>query len=337
MQSAIDSKNSSLFLFDSVAAISAAIGVAIPFFDLLVAGATILVNAVAAGTTSHYTDAIASTTLWSEVQCIIYNDIKAVGYVDSSSYTTIGTDLAAISYVHSDVVTAIAAYWVGLGLTAVQSAQAAGSLYVGDCTACGGYSPYCALLNGSDAYISAPIGSSPGNVFTIGGWFYVSSLVTGGAYICDDAGFPPELQIGGGGHPWQYSDTPVGAGPATTGSWTHVVAVQNGTAQTVYIGGSSAATGTTSRSLGTGVLIGKRQDNTFAHGKAYDVRVYAVALSGTDVASWASTGTTSHDSSTADYRLSLPLGAGSGTFAQDISGNGHDGTLHGTAPLWTTK
>jgi hypothetical protein len=130
MQSAIDSKNSSLFLFDSVAAISAAIGVAIPFFDLLVAGATILVNAVAAGTTSHYTDAIASTTLWSEVQCIIYNDIKAVGYVDSSSYTTIGTDLAAISYVHSDVVTAIAAYWVGLGLTAVQSAQAAGSLYV---------------------------------------------------------------------------------------------------------------------------------------------------------------------------------------------------------------
>lgn len=136
-------------------------------FDLALAGAYALNSIIASTGTSAFTTALADAALWSEVQCAIYLAIKAVGYVDASNYAAVGTALEAVVYSDDDVTDAIAAYWTSLTLQGVQAAQSAGSLYLGDCSACE-FTPGCATMiattvGSGSTYDDTPLG---GGTFT---------------------------------------------------------------------------------------------------------------------------------------------------------------------------
>jgi hypothetical protein len=106
-------------------------------FGLAIDAAGGLYLAVQAGTLSDYTDATADAALWSDIQCAIYQSILADGQVTDNNFAAMVTAVRTVSYAHAGVVTTIADYIEHMGATAVESAQLAGGLYVGDCTACG--------------------------------------------------------------------------------------------------------------------------------------------------------------------------------------------------------
>jgi hypothetical protein len=92
--------------------------------------------AVQAGTLTDYSDATADTTLWSDIQCAIYSAIKGDGQVTDGNFAAMVTAVRAVSYAHAGVITTIGDYLEHMGATAVEAAQMAGGLYVGDCSTC---------------------------------------------------------------------------------------------------------------------------------------------------------------------------------------------------------
>lgn len=104
--------------------------------DLAIGAGLVLNNAIAGAGTGPYTTALGDATLWARVSCAIYLAIVTVGYTDGSNFGAVHDALAAVTYTDAGVIATIAAYWNALGLTGVQAAQAAGALYVGDCSAC---------------------------------------------------------------------------------------------------------------------------------------------------------------------------------------------------------
>lgn len=137
LQSFVDSKNGALSQVDAVAATIALLTGFDPIVDLIVGAAAIGANYVYAQTTSDYTDALADPVFLSDVQCAIYEAILVDGYATAGNFAAILTNLAAISYAHADVVTTVHDYVSALGVTGLQMMQVMGSLYVGDCSACG--------------------------------------------------------------------------------------------------------------------------------------------------------------------------------------------------------
>jgi hypothetical protein len=108
----------------------------VDLFGLAVTAVGQLYLAVQAGTLSDYTDAVADATLWSDIQCAIYNAISSDGQVTDGNFAAVVAAVRAVSYTHSGVITAIADYLDHMGAAAAESAQLLGGLYVADCTAC---------------------------------------------------------------------------------------------------------------------------------------------------------------------------------------------------------
>ena len=108
----------------------------VDLFGLAVTAAGQLYLAVQAGTLSDYTDAVADATLWSDIQCAIYNAISSDGQVTDGNFAAVVAAVRAVPYTHSGVITAIADYLEHMGAAAAESAQLLGGLYVGDCSAC---------------------------------------------------------------------------------------------------------------------------------------------------------------------------------------------------------
>ena len=106
--------------------------------DLMAFGAFGLYSAINGGTIGNYQAAVADSSLWSTMSCAIYEQIKAVGYVDATNYDAVLTAIAAVTYTHSEVVTTIHDYAASLGLSGVRQLQSSGALDTGDCSGCGG-------------------------------------------------------------------------------------------------------------------------------------------------------------------------------------------------------
>lgn len=136
IQTVVDQINDSATLFTTVLAITALIpGVDLVIAAILGAGA-ILFNLVEHGTLSDYTAALSDAQLWSDVQCSIYTATKTAGAVTADNFDAVVTAVGGITYAHPEVVSAMVDYLNGMGADGLMQAQQAGSLYVGDCSAC---------------------------------------------------------------------------------------------------------------------------------------------------------------------------------------------------------
>jgi hypothetical protein len=113
--------------------------------DIGIGAAVVLNNLITAQTTAPYTTALGDSTLWARLSCAIYLAIVTVGYVDASNFDAVATALGGVTYADADVIATIVAYWNALGLTGVQAAQAAGALYVGDCSGCAELVHHCVV------------------------------------------------------------------------------------------------------------------------------------------------------------------------------------------------
>lgn len=119
----------------------------IPGIDIaelgFVEGANILYGLVDGDNLADFTAAATDETLWTEVVCAIYGAIAIQGKVNAGNFGNVATALGAISYSHTEVPTALALFWSGLGLQAVQAAQVPGALTVADCSSCSAGGPWC--------------------------------------------------------------------------------------------------------------------------------------------------------------------------------------------------
>jgi hypothetical protein len=123
------------------------------------------------------------------VQCAIYSAIQGVGYVDSTNFAQVGTNLAGIAYTHPWVPVLLANLWTNLGLTAWRTIQAEGSLTAADCSSCGAW---CIGYTASalSTYWAAACGAPCGN-FAAGAWNSVPRGDLGLAFLrIITSGFP---------------------------------------------------------------------------------------------------------------------------------------------------
>jgi hypothetical protein len=91
-------------------------------------------------------------------------------------------------------------------------------------------------------------------------------------------------------------------------------------------------------SPGASVFIGASQDNAtvagYFAGKLYDVRVYSVCLSSTQVTALFNTDNSGTEGNCTGKWL---FADGTGSTVTDSSGNSHNGTFHGTVPYWGAR
>jgi hypothetical protein len=137
VQSAVDSIGAGAGTLAAVAGIVDLIPGVDIVLGLALSGGAILVGLIAAGTISHYEDALTDAQLWSDVQCAILAAIMSTGYVTHANFAALVSSVGAVSYTHGEVVASFVDYLNGLGADGLMVAQQSGSLYVGDCSACG--------------------------------------------------------------------------------------------------------------------------------------------------------------------------------------------------------
>jgi hypothetical protein len=122
-----------------------------------------------------------------------------------------------------------------------------------------------------------------------------------------------------------------------TGTWSHVAVVLSGSTGTLYVNGVAVGSNTAMTirpsDLGntTQNWLGRSQfgADPYLDGRIDDFRIYRRALSQAAVEALAST------TALSTLRVHLPFDEGSGSVAQDWSGNGWSATLK-NAPAWTT-
>ena len=136
--------------------------------------------------------------------------------------------------------------------------------------------PFYLALNGSNNYVNTSLASTY-STYTFEAWTYVSSLITNAAVISSAGAATTYLNLGSGTNPWQFNSAAATAA-AVTGTWTHVVGVQNGSGQTLYVNGALVGTASASTSV-SAIDIGRRGDGVYFKGLIGLVRVYSVALS----------------------------------------------------------
>lgn len=110
------------------------VGLVIP---ALMRGLQAVFDAVTSATVSHFRDAVADPTLWSELTCAIYSAISTDGQVTTGNYPTVVTNVCALGYTHTDVITAICDYVTHLGANGMANLQQPGVLAAYDCSGCG--------------------------------------------------------------------------------------------------------------------------------------------------------------------------------------------------------
>ena len=196
---------------------------------------------------------------------VIFNNANAAG---ASANLTFNNTTNALTLTNGNLVTPTN----NTGL--VGGANIAGQAYVGS-------------FNGTNQYLSTtivnslllPTSSTP---FTLEGWFYTTAAVNGTGVISyewtiDGGEQQIPFSLGFSGlYPCvlsvinTYTQTGLTSPtPVTVNTWYHIAAVFNGTATTLYVNGTSVASGTVNISnmvvgaayTGTSLYIGKRWDN----------------------------------------------------------------------------
>ena len=138
LQAVVDQVNAEESLYNTVAAVIALIPGVDIVLGLIVGAGAVLVRLVHDHTTAPYETALGDSTLWSDVQCAMWQAIKTDGAVTADNFPAILTNVGAIPYANADVVDTLVAYLTELGATGLLAVQDTGSLYVGDCSGCAG-------------------------------------------------------------------------------------------------------------------------------------------------------------------------------------------------------
>jgi len=325
---------------------------ALPGIDLVAgvgaSAAAIIFAGVASIGTSIIDAAIADTTLQTDIKCAILSAIVADGYVTDANFATIIANVNAVSYSTPAVIGLIVNYLNSLGAKGLEAIQAQGSLNNADCTACG-HGVTCAIFNGSTDYLDVTglNGMTPGPISIIG-WLALSSsglrvilshdrsAGNGGLIAFHALSGTPTLDLyqNNGTTAYQVS-TSTAASPAA------VAMTFDGSTGKIYINGTLVqTTGSLSTWANDGtqlVQIGRQVSNSLYAGKMSDLRVYAGALSATDVATYAAAGVGAYPAlGSATLLAQWKFNEGSGSTAADSSGNAHIASWNGTGARWST-
>ena len=170
--SAISSFDSSLSAGLAVSSLVAIIPGLGPEYALAIDAAVGIVYLIYnTGSIGDYRTASTSAVLAHDLQCAIYNAIKADGMVTAANYAAVVAAIAAIMYSPSDVQTAINDFITSLGLNGLLAAQRAGGIVAGDCSLCTASSVAIAFhQSGSGlATLASDVGLGSGD-WTIGFW-----------------------------------------------------------------------------------------------------------------------------------------------------------------------
>jgi len=156
------------------------------------------------------------------------------------------------------------------GLLTGFSSCGASSGWVGSGTTA---SPFALAFNGSSNFVSLTQGSSLGTNYAIEAWVLPSSI-SGNAGVVSNG----TVYLGGaGGSKWQFNNA-TSSSAGSTSQWSHVVGVQNGTSQTLYVNGTSVGTASASVSFSSGALNIGQKSGTYFNGKIATLRIYSTSL-----------------------------------------------------------
>jgi hypothetical protein len=335
-------------LFNTVVDIIALIPGVDLTIGLIVGAGAILFNIVAGNTLSDYTSALANATLWSDIQCAIYNAISTDGYVTNGNFATVLANVTAVTYPSSDVKDAVVGYLTALGASGLEAVQNTGSLYVADCTACGVTGVALHLAKASNQIVQQANPIFPAGDFTLGGWIIkgsntVDDTIYFGGY--GSPNFSNQYSIymdHTNGHPYAYFNHLGSAGIVNgsvdiRGSKHHLIVTRSGTTMALYIDGvlqgtaacSSAALYSTSgnSNWGGNPAVVPPSDQTL-----WNWAYYSHALTAAQAGAWAALG--SFATPPAGYADFWAFNENTGTTVHDSVG-ASNGTAT-TGSTWTT-
>ena len=140
--------------------------------------------------------------------------------------------------------------------------------------------PFYLALNGSNYYTTNSIPSTT-SIYSFEAWAKITSAVANAAVISQSGAATSYLNLGSGIKPWQFNSA-TAATAATTSVWTHVVGIQTGSTQSLYVNGVLAGTAAATSSV-SAIDIGRRGDGIYFNGNISIVRVYSTALTAQQV------------------------------------------------------
>lgn len=309
-----------------------------------------LYNAIASGTTAHFTSALSDPTLWADVTCAIFAATSGDGYVTSSNFAAVEAAICAIGYVYPDVVSAICDYVTNLGYSGIAALQIPGAVAVVDCSGClPPVGSNCLDFDGSTTtLVLASDLALPLEPWSIGGWFGTG----GGAQYIFFAGWngvacsTVQISVDAFNNMSCVINNSACEGPRVlslgtraTGVPVHIVITGGGGGYTAYKNGSSTAT---AAALAHGNLTSSGAHSAWAKqpvtgavnfgGQMWGWAAYNSALGPTQVADWHAAGTSAAPPGGAAHYW--PMNEGSGTTIHDLVG-GNNATAGGTV-VWGT-
>jgi len=329
----------------------------IPGVDIVstavVAGAAILFYFISGSTLSDFNTALADASLWSDVQCAIYEAISADGYVTDANFAAVVSGVGGVTYAHADVITAMVQYMNGLEATGLIGLQNTGSLYVGDCSACtvppsGG----AGVFNGTDDYVLLP--SALGYHASYGTFAVWTEGLGGLGALFDGVGAGPAYLFFGvhtAGRIGVYFDYPAGGvfnmvDTALSAGRHHVAVTSDGSQWRLYVdggavtptlvGGSNAGEwlqAIANNPSGVRLSGAESATGTYISATVWDMAMYSAALAASDIAALAA-GALPNVVQPAELLAWWPFDDGAGTVVRDASGNGNAGSWHGSGAHW---
>jgi hypothetical protein len=95
-------------------------------------------GAITQSNVNDFEAAMTNATLWSDVQCAIYNAIVVAGHLTLANFPTVLSNISAITSAPADVVDAIHDFLSALGFVGLAQLQQPAGLSSNDCVPCGG-------------------------------------------------------------------------------------------------------------------------------------------------------------------------------------------------------
>jgi len=309
--------------------------------DPFVVAAAALYQAAAAFSASALNAAAADATLRSDLTCAIFSAISSDGQVTDANFAAVLTNINGVSYATPGIVGLLHDYVSNLGFNGVNAIQAEGSLYAGDCSACGvtGAAYLFSTTTHTQVTLANDIGA--GGAWTVGGWLYgVNASASQTIFALGDG--PPGFNHGvfvlvSSGNKAQFFTNKGTGSVGTTGATTlgsgkyHVVCTYDGATMRLYVNGvqdgSVAQTGSTFNETGGVTYFGAD-----SAAKMWRWAWYSSALTAAQVLAWYNAGSFASFPPTPAH--SWLFDEGSGTTIHDGSGS-DNGTASPTG-TWTT-
>lgn len=313
----------------------------------------LLIPAAAAIGETALNTAAGDAGLRADLICAIYSAISAAGKVTPGNFPTIVANIGAISYGTPTIVGLLHDYVNHLGYDGLNAIQSEGSLFGGDCSACGGGAPvgFNCIESTNAATIKGLCGADwviGGGAFTLGGW------VSGAGANDTFAEFGYNGVAGAAAAEFgtlsgsYFADLRTNSGPdqvivdgAPSAGVTHIVFSSDGSGgtQRLYINGSLAASGAAQSGTinSSGALFTFFADylhrGLSSGAKMWGWAAYASQLTAPQVATWFAAGT-STSPPLGTYAHYWPMNEGSGAVAHDVAGH-NDAALSG-GYTWST-